>query len=239
MEDTKIIGVLGGLGPLATERFFSLVLQETVAAKDQDYPDLVIVNRSSTPDRTACLLAGGLSESPARKMAEDARRLENAGCSAIVFPCNTSHSWYEEVAGAVRIPVVHLIRLVVQEGKRRGMTSLGILATEGTRLSRLYDRAAEEAGLRCLYPDAAEQKAVNRIIYDAVKAGLPASETDLTGVFDSLLRRGCDGLVLGCTELPIAYRDLHLAGRYPEVLDSLRILARKTVALSGKRLRAE
>ena len=239
MENAKIIGVLGGLGPLATERFFSLVLRETVATRDQDYPDLVIVNRSSTPDRTACLRSGGLMESPARKMAEDARRLENAGCAAIVIPCNTSHSWYDEVAGAVRIPVVHLIRLVVEEGRRRGMSVLGVLATEGTRIGRLYDKEAEALGMRCLYPDEAGQAAVNRVIYDAVKAGKPASETDLTGVFDELRRRGCDGLVLGCTELPIAYRELRLAGRYPEALDSLRILARKTVELSGKRLRRE
>ena len=233
----KIVGVLGGLGPIATEQFFSMVLRETVASRDQDYPDLVIVNRSSTPDRTACLLSGGYS--PAPKMAEDARRLEGAGCCAIVIPCNTSHAWYDTVAGAVQIPVVHLIREVVSEAKKRGMGCLGILATEGTRMSRLYDEAAREAGIRCVYPGERGQKAVNRVIYEQVKAGLAASEGDLVSVFDELLAAGCDGLVLGCTELPIAYRELHLEARYPRTLDSLRILARKTVQLAGKKLREE
>ena len=238
MEQANIVGVLGGLGPLATEQFFSLVLHETVASRDQDYPDLVIVNRSSTPDRTACLLSGGLN-SPAPKMAEDARRLENAGCCAIVIPCNTSHAWYDTVAGAVQIPVVHLVREVVADAKKRGMGCLGILATEGTRMSRLYDEAAAEQGIRCVYPGEGGQKAVNRIIYEQVKAGLPASENDLVSVFNELLTQGCDGLVLGCTELPIAYRELHLEARYPQALDSLRILARKTVQLAGKKLREE
>lgn len=238
MEQANIVGVLGGLGPIATEHFFSLVLRETVASRDQDYPDLVIVNRSSTPDRTGCLLSGGLN-SPAPKMAEDARRLQSAGCCAIVIPCNTSHAWYDTVAGAVQIPVVHLIREVTAEAKRRGMGCLGILATEGTRMSRLYDKAAAEQGIRCLYPGDAGQKAVNRIIYDEVKAGLTADEGELAGVFNELLQQGCDGLVLGCTELPIAYRELHLESRYPQVLDSLRILARKTVQLAGKKLKEE
>ena len=238
MEQANIVGVLGGLGPLATELFFSLVLRETEAHCDQDYPDLVIVNRSSTPDRTASLLSGG-KNSPGPFMAEDARRLEKAGCCAIVIPCNTSHAWYGEVAGAVQIPVIHLIREVVLDAKRRGMSCLGILATEGTRMSRLYDEAAQEAGIRCVYPGAAGQKTVSHIIYDEMKAGLPANESELTGVFDELLRQGCDGLVLGCTELPIAYHELQLESRYPQALDSLRILARKTVQLAGKKLREE
>ncbi|MGM9619221.1 MAG: aspartate/glutamate racemase family protein [Oscillospiraceae bacterium] len=232
----KLIGVLGGLGPWATEEFLRLVLEETEAACDQDYPDLLIMNRSSTPDRTAFLL-GRSENSPGPVIAADARRLERAGCAALVIPCNTSHQFYGEVASAVSIPVLHLIREVAAEGKRRGMHTLGVLCTEGTRRTDLYGRTARELGMDCLYPSESAQRRVTSLIYDSVKAGLPPRREELTAAFDELLSRGCEGLVLGCTELPIAYRALHLQQEYPMALDSLRILARRTVEAAGKRLR--
>lgn len=235
-KENKLIGVLGGLGPWATSRFFEMVLEETAARCDQDYPDLMIINRSTTPDRTSYLLKKS-GVSPVKYMAEDAARLEKAGCGAIVIPCNTSHIYYDKIADRVSIQVVNLIKEVAAEGNLCGMRRIGIMCTEGTRVSRLYDVAAERNFMQCVYPSEIGQKYVNSLIYDDVKAGRKPVRKKIIDVFDELLSRGCDGIVLGCTELSVAYRLLALERSYANVLDSLRILARRTVEISGKRLK--
>ena len=229
-EKPVLIGVLGGLGPLATKQFFEMILEETDAAADQEFPDLLIMNRASTPDRTAYLLRRS-PDSPADVMAADAKTLENAGCAVLAIPCNTSHAFYDEVTAADSVPVLHLVREVAAEHR------LGVLCTEGTRFTDLYGAAARAEGMECSYPSEAAQAKISSLIYDCVKAGKPSREQDLTDAFDELLHLGCDGLVLGCTELPIAYRELGLEERYPMALDSLRILAGRCVELSGKKRR--
>ncbi len=236
LNEDRLIGVLGGVGPWATEEFLRLVLEETEAGCDQEHANLLVLDHAAIPDRTAYIL-GRSRENPGAVMAEDAKLLERAGCDAIVIPCNTSHEFYDHIAAGVRIPVLHLIREVALEGRHRGMGKLGILCTEGTRVTDLYGRACREAGLACAYPSERAQGTVSHIIYDCVKAGKPAARDDMTAVFGELLDAGCDGLVLGCTELPIAYRALGLAEEYPMALDSLRILARRTVEQAGKRLK--
>ena len=236
MQNRNMIGVLGGLGPWATEEFLRMVFEETVANCDQDYPDLLVMNRSTTPDRTAHIL-GKCPDSPGPAMARDAKILENAGCSAIVIPCNTSHVYYEEATRDLHIPALHLIREVVAEGKKRGMKCLGILGTEGTRRSNLYGIAAEEMDVEYRILSEEKQARITHLIYGCMKAGRPPEREDLTAAFDELIAAGCDGLILGCTELPIAYRALGLEEEYPMALDSLRILARRTVEESGCQLK--
>ena len=144
--------------------------------------------------------------SPVKYMAEDAARLEKAGCGAIVIPCNTSHIYYDKIADRVSIQVVNLIKEVAAEGNLCGMRRIGIMCTEGTRVSRLYDVAAERNFMQCVYPSEIGQKYVNSLIYDDVKAGRKPVRKKIIDVFDELLSRGCDGIVLGCTELSVAYR---------------------------------
>lgn len=236
MQNRNMIGVLGGLGPWATEEFLRMVFEETEASCDQDYPDLLVMNRSSTPDRTAHIL-GKNPNSPGPAMARDAKILENAGCSAIVIPCNTSHEYYEEATADLQIPALHLIREVIAEGQKRGMKRLGILGTEGTRRVNLYGRTADAMGMEYRSTTEETQARISHLIYGCMKAGLPPEREILVDAFEELLAMGCDGVVLGCTELPIAYRMLGLEKEYPMALDSLRILARRTVEESGCKLK--
>ena len=118
------------------------------------------------------------------------------------------------------------------------MQTLCILCTEGTRAANLYGAACRSRGIRCRYPDMAVQEMVTSVIYDRVKAGKTASEQVLRSIIELELDAGCDGVVLSCTELSVAFQDLALAARYPAVLDSLELLAQETVVRAGKRLRA-
>ena len=190
------VGVLGGVGPLATVYFMEMIIEMTDASKDQEHIDMLVSNHATIPDRTGFIL-GESSESPMDAMVEDAQMLETAGCSFVVIPCNTAHYFfdYAKKQGAQRkIP--------------REIKKLGILATEGTISSGTYSFYGKPAGVECVAPDPGFQKKVNHMIYDQIKAGYPVSREAIMEVIDHMRGKGCDAVIMGCTELSVIYRDL-------------------------------
>ena len=105
----KVIGILGGMGPLATADLFQKITLHTVAACDQAHPRVCIDSNTDIADRTAALLHGG--EDPVPEMIKSAKRLESIGADFLIMPCNTAHNYYEQVCEAVTIPVLHMIAL--------------------------------------------------------------------------------------------------------------------------------
>ena len=97
---TKTVGVLGGLGPMATVYFYEMVVRMTEAQKDQDHIDMVIVNKATTPDRTAYII-GESKENPSLDLIDNAQKLEKFGVDMIAIPCNTAHYFIDEVRRAV------------------------------------------------------------------------------------------------------------------------------------------
>ena len=236
MSDGRVeVGVIGGVGPAATVCFLDLVVRRTAAERDQDHLDLVVLQHSTIPDRTAYIL-GRSDENPGPVMAADARRLERLGVGFVVVPCNTAHHFTDEVAAAVDVPVLSIVDETAAEVAARGVTRVGVLATSGTLAAQVYQRALQERGIEPLVPDDADQDVVMGIIYDQVKAGRPADVAALHAVADRLRARGADVVVLGCTELSVvaAEHDLLADARY---VDSLDVLARRTVERAGYPLR--
>ncbi|MFS0706149.1 aspartate/glutamate racemase family protein [Cellulomonas sp. 179-A 9B4 NHS] len=230
------VGVIGGVGPAATVSFLDLVVRHTDAGRDQDHVDMVVLQHASIPDRTAYIL-GDSAEDPGPVMAADARRLEALGVDFVVVPCNTAHHFTDEMAAAVTVPVLSIVHETVDEvAGRPGTSSVGLLATSGTLASGVYQRAAGERGLTVLEPDADDQRVVMSLIYDQVKAGRPADVDALRGVAARLADRGADVVVLGCTELSVVALEHDLLAE-PLFVDSLDVLARRTVVRSGRRLR--
>lgn len=230
------VGVIGGVGPLATVYFLDKVVRLTQAERDQDHVDLVVMQHASIPDRTAYIL-GRSDENPGPVMAADARALERVGVSFVVVPCNTAQHFTAEVVAAVQVPVLNIVDETVAEvAARRPGSCVGLLATSGTIESGVYQRAALAAGLTTVVPDAADQEVVMKIIYEQVKAGRPADVDALHGVVGRLLERGASSVALGCTELSVVADDADLLtdDRY---VDSLDVLARRTIVRSGRRLR--
>lgn len=242
------VGVLGGVGPLATVYFMDMVISMTDAGSDQEHIDMLVSNHATIPDRTDYIL-GKSNRSPLDDMVDDAKMLEAAGSSFIVIPCNTAHYFFEDIEKAVAIPVVNIIKETIAEAvslaaaaavssaDSRREIKLGILATEGTIASGTYRFYAGDEGVRCIAPDSKYQAVVNDIIYGKVKAGRPTTEDDIMPVIEHMREKGCDAVIMGCTELSIVCRDLDLENKCGDVVDSLRVLAKKTVTMSGKRLR--
>lgn len=234
-DPSRPVGVIGGVGPAATVCFLDKVLRLTVAERDQDNLDLVVLQHSTIPDRTAFIL-GESTEDPGPVMARDARTLSGLGVAFVVVPCNTAHYFTDEVEAASTVPVLSIVGETLDAVVARGdVEAIGLMATSGTLAAGVYQRAAAERGLRVLEPTPEEQAVVMHVIYDQVKASKPGDPALVGQVADALLARGAQLVVLGCTELSVV-ADEHDLVSDPRFVDSLDVLARRTVELSGHRL---
>lgn len=229
-QNYKLLGVLGGLGPMSTVYFCELLGRHTKALCDGDHIDMMISSRATTPDRTAFIL-GRSKEDPLPVMIEEARRLEGAGADLLVIPCNTAHYFYDGISAACGIPILNIIEETVGHLLHIGVSSFGLLATEGTVHSGAYERKCEKKGIRCVLPTETEQAVLTSVIYDGIKQNRPVDKKAFFEVCDALRRRGCQRLVLGCTELSLLKKE----GLDEEIfIDSLEVLAYRTILAMGK-----
>ncbi len=234
----QLVGVIGGVGPMATVYFMEMLLNKTQAQKDQDHLDMLVSNHATIPDRTAYIL-GENRESPLRAMITDAQTLQKAGCDFVVLPCNTAHYFFQGIQESIQIPLLNIIEETVKRclEKFPKLQTIGVMATEGTIYSNTYGLACEKHGLTCLCPEEAVQKQVSSMIYDKVKAGKKVEKEEFLSVVNSLRSMGCQAVVLGCTELSVAFADLQLEKECPDVVDSLTVLAEQTILFAGKQLK--
>ena len=226
----RLLGVLGGLGPMSTVYFCELLTAHTQAACDSDHIDMIISSRATTPDRTAFIL-GKSNRDPLPVMIEEAQRLERAGAELIVIPCNTAHYFYNGLADRIGVPMLNIIKETVLHLKRNGVKRFGLLATEGTVRAGAYQELCRPEGLTCLTPTDTEQAVISSAIYDAIKQNRPVDMTAFEGVVKALCARGCERIVLGCTELSL----LKKQGLDDALFtDSLEVLAYRTILACGK-----
>ncbi len=226
-NEKKTLGILGGMGPMATVHFYELITSHTLAGKDSEHLNIVLTSRASTPDRTDFIL-GRSTVSPAPSMCEDAKKLEAAGADIIAIPCNTAHYFHSDIAGAVSVPVLNIVLETARHCKNRGFSKVGILATEATVKTGAYDRALAELGIGCVTPDEELQALVTSVIYDYVKAGRDGGDRVFMEIANEMFALGCDALILGCTELPLAAPE-----NDPRLVDSLETLAYASVTACG------
>ena len=221
----KTLGVIGGLGPMATAYFMELVTTMTDAARDQDHIDMLIFSRPRTPDRTGFIL-GSSSENPLPVMADSAVRLAAEGAQVLAIPCNTAHYFHAQVQEAVSVPVLHMIRETAQYLKSHGITQAGIMATDGTIRTGLYQNALAEQGIAAVIPSADAQKKVMHLIYENVKAGKPPEMELFHAVNKELKQQGAQAVLMACTELSVIKKSNDLGGG---ILDTMEVLAKTAV----------
>ncbi len=151
----------------------------------------------------------------------------------IAIPCNTAHTFYDELAEGSPVPVLHMIRETAKRAHDLGAKRVGILATTGTLTSHMYQDALENYGITPVVPDEAMKEKVMAIIYDYVKAGKDVTQEEWQPIEEAMLALDCDRIVLGCTELSIVNRDLKLKDKY---IDSLIVLAECAILACGYEL---
>lgn len=233
MHSPHLLGILGGLGPMASAYFYEMITEHTVASCDQDHIDIILSSRASTPDRTDYIL-GRSQESPLPAMIEDAKALESFGARAIVIPCNTAHYFIDQVRASVSVPVPSIIRETAHFLRRCGFRQAGILATEGTIRSEAYQSALRDEGVSWRIPGEEGQKTLMRIIYEYVKCGVRVDPALLYDVARPLQEDGCDCMILACTELSVAARETN---GDPLFVDSLEVLACRAILMCGRSIK--
>lgn len=234
-----VVGVIGGLGPAATALFLQLVVDLTPARTDQEHLDLVVLDHSTTPDRTAAILDPSRPD-PTAALTRDARRLEALGAAFIAVPCNTAHHFLGEVEHSCTVPLLSIVDVTAQAACAQAASVAGeraprvaVLATDGTRAAGVYQHVLEALGCTVLLPSPRQQALVMSVIYDGVKAGGPVDVDGLLGVVDVLRSGGADAVVLGCTELSVVYAEQGWRTR-PDLVDSVESLAIATIRRAGR-----
>jgi aspartate racemase len=229
MSQARMLGVLGGMGPLAGATFMARLTLLTPAERDQDHIPAVLWSDPRVPDRSAARLQGG--EDPLPALLRGIRGLEAAGCGAIAIPCNTAHGWFEGMQAATRLPILHIVEAAADELLRLGVTGgpVGLMATTGTLAMRLYQDRLEARGYEVMVPSADEMTRIVMPAIDAVKANRVAEAyAPLAEEAVALAARGARAVVLGCTEIPLGIA-AGPALPFP-VADTIDALARAAIA---------
>ena len=227
------LGVIGGMGPQATQIFYQRILDRTDAGCDQEHLPALILSDTEMPDRTASIL-GGRENDVFQRLLKDARLLEGCGCTVLAIPCNTSHYFADRLQGQLTVPLIHMPRETVAVLARAGRRRVGILATDGTVQTGVYQRECERAGLEGVAPPPDIQALVMSIIYDEIKRGESGSREKFSAIDRAMRAMGCDGAILGCTELSV-YRVYH--GLPDFYIDAMEVLAERCIVACGKKLR--
>ena len=202
-----ILGIFGGMGPEATANMYQFIVRLTPAQQDQDHIPTLVYSLPQVPDRTAAILNRDPSIVP--WLVEGVTRLERSGASFIIIPCNTVHYFYDDMQRAVKIPILNMIREAGDEVARSypDRKRVGLLATQGTLATGLYTKELEARGFTVIVPDEdVETKYVMGVIYD-IKAGRNRNRSEdlLAKAGRHLEKKGAQVILLGCTEIPLAF----------------------------------
>lgn len=231
----KTIGIIGGLGPMATVYYLELITRMTVADTDQEHPRIMIESIPDTPDRTAYIL-GKSSENPVPFLIKAGKELEKLGADFLAIPCVTAQFFYDEMQSAFNIPLLSLCANVADDIAAKGIKKVGILATSGTIESGVLEKHFKSRDIEVEIPDREKQDIVMEVIYEQVKKGRDVRWDMLHDVADSLMEKGAEKIILGCTELSLLKRDDSKCAFDTRFVDVLDVLAQKTVIASGAKL---
>ncbi|HKL79812.1 MAG TPA: amino acid racemase [Mobilitalea sp.] len=231
----KKLGVIGGLGPIATAYFYELIIKMTEATLDQEHIEMIIFSKPSIPDRTDYILGRSL-DSPADSIIKIGKSLAALGAEYIAIPCITAHYFHDTLSEKINTPIIHIIKETVGYLSDRGIRQAGIMATDGTIYSRLFQEELQAMGIEPLVPSERCQSYVTDLIYKDIKSNQPPEMDKFKEVADELKAMGAQVIILGCTELSLIKRDYDIG---PGFIDAMEVLAMCSVSLCGGKLKNE
>jgi aspartate racemase len=225
-----LIGVLGGMGPLATVDFMDKVVRLTPATRDQEHLPMLIVNLPHIPDRSLAILDGGSDPLPGMLAGVDLLNRNDVGL--IVIPCNSAHHWYEQLRAHSAAPLLSIAEASVA-AIRAPVRRVAILATRGTLASGLYQGTLAARDIEPVLPDEVAQARIDACIRASKAGELDEGAVQLSAALAVLIAQGVRTAVMGCTEVPLAARQLSAPS--VTLIDSSLELARATVAFAVAR----
>ena len=244
-----MIGILGGMGTQAGLDFCNKLAMLNRGKIDQEYPLFMLYNKSNIPGRPESIgvQTRTFSSLPRnaknitkynkvlKSLLDGCRSLEKSGCKFIVIPCNTAHYWYEDLKRQIKIPIINMPREVFLHTKKicRKNTKIGLLATEGTLRTQIYEKLFKNEYELIKPLDSLQIKSVNRTIKYVKMGNIKSAEKSIKPAINYLIKNNCKKIILGCTELPIAifaFRSLKNVKISKLYLDPNLILANSSMA---------
>ena len=225
-----MLGIIGGMGPMASAVFYDMISSKTDASCDQENLNLILLSHAGMP-----ILSKDEAqiEEVRSKLLADAIFLQNAGCTAIAVTCNTAHYFVNMIEDELDIPFIHLIRETAEAvASEFGAKKVAVLATDGTIETRLYQDELSKRGVIAFTPKAEVQALVMHEIYECIKSGKPADEEIWQKIEEYVKAEGCEAAVLACTELSVVRKELSLGSFYFDPMD---IMAERCLDFYEKR----
>ena len=223
------LGVIGGMGPLATVKFYDKVVLNTDAHNDNEHIDLVVLNHSTMPDRTRCIIEKKDLEF-LNVIKKDLEILDNIGVDVVAIPCNTRHYFYDEFSKYTNLKIINMIEETILEIKRRGVKQVAVFGTIGTLNSKVYDKYAQKYGIEVKELSDEDKNSVMDIIYKIKETNNLENKE-----FIEILNKYCDKDTIGiiaCTELSL----LDIC-KSINTIDALDVLVNKSIELSGAKIK--
>lgn len=223
------LGVIGGMGPLATVKFYDKVVLNTEAHNDNEHIDLIVLNHSTMPDRTRCIIENKDTEF-LNEIKKDLEILDKIGVDVVAIPCNTSHYFYDEFKKFANLKIINMIEETILEIKRRGIKKVAVFGTLGTLNSKVYNKYAEENEIEVKELSLEDKKTVMDIIYKIKETNNLENKE-----FVEILNKYCDNETIGiiaCTELSL----LDICKNI-NTIDALDVLVNKSIEYSGAKLK--
>ena len=209
MQQERVIGLIGGLSWESSTEYYRII-NETVRDRLGGHRSARCLMWSFDFGEIEALQRAGRWDEATHLMADAARRLEAGGADFFLICSNTMHRMADEVAAAVRIPLLHIADPTAEQVRARGLRRVGLLGTAFTMEQDFYKgRLQKRFGLDVLVPDADGRNLVHRIIYDELVQGVvdERSRSAYREVIASLVARGAEAVILGCTEIMLLVRD--------------------------------
>lgn len=232
-----IVGVIGGAGVAATNKLLELIeIQKTKAGayRDSHHPEMIIYQATQAPSRSMFLEGKGPS------FIEDyvnvGNKLKNAGAEVLCMCCNTAHYAFPILQATLRVPFIHVIDEVAKVCKATGKTKIGLVASDGCRKGFVYEKSFEKLfpSAQFVYPDEFFQQNVTRGICNIKNIhrfdepdSLERPKFVFEEVYNHLMSRGSEVVIMGCTDIRVDYKSNHL-----NVVDSLEVLAKRIIELN-------
>lgn len=228
-EPDFLLGVLGGMGPLATVDFLTKLIDATPADGDADHVPVVVASIPRIPSRVEAIMGRGESPLPALVRARD--RLLAAGATLLAMPCNTAHHWYPALSVRAGVPFLHIGEAAIAELARtvRPYSRIGVIATAATHEIGLYADPLRRAGYEMSVPDTHDAARIAEGIACVKRGAVAEGGARFASVLATFARVGADAVILGCTEVPPG---LAAWGRETPIraVDATAALARQCVA---------
>ena len=208
IHQKRVVGILGGKGPEATNDLFRLIIRNTQTQVEEDHLHIIIDNNPQIPKPALGITGEG--ENPVPELVRTAKNLEKAGAKFIVIPCNSAHYYLNEIKNKITIPIVSIITETVKSINKQSCKRIGLFATTGTIESKLYQSEFEESDIEVIIPEKSEQsELMEQVLYFKDTGDKTKLVNAVKKISEKFISQNIDGLVFGCTDIAVVLGDLN------------------------------